>query len=79
MTRAQWVEFFFQFWAGWGRVLKKSRAAGGFGSGRSIEIFDRVFRVIRVFRVEEAICNRDFEEEDEGERGKADTEGYGLW
>ena len=26
-----------------GRVLKKSRVAGGFGSGRSVEIFDRVF------------------------------------
>ena len=53
--------------------MKKFRVAGGFGSGSSVEIFDRVFRV------EEAICNRDFEEEDEGERGKADTDGYGLW
>ena len=29
--------------------------------------------------LEEAICNRGFEEEDEGERGKADTDGYGFW
>ena len=48
-----------------GQVLagnrKKSRVAGGFGSGRRVEIFNRVFsgvlfsvgyfRVIRVFRV----------------------------
>ena len=34
---------FFQYWAGSGWVLKKSWVASGFGSGRSVEIFDWVF------------------------------------
>ena len=41
---------FFQYRAGSGRVLKKVRVAGRFGSGNSVEIFDRVFRV-KGFRV----------------------------
>ena len=60
-------------------IEKKIWVSGGFGSGKNVEILDRVCRVFRVFRVEEAICNRDFEEEDEGERGKADTGGYRFW
>ena len=35
--------FFSQYWAGTGQVLKKSWVAGGYRSGRSVEIFDRVF------------------------------------
>ena len=33
----------FQYLAGLGWVLKKSWVAGGFGSGRSVEVFNRVF------------------------------------
>ena len=46
--RAQWVEFF-QYPAGSGRLLKKSPVVGRFGSGRSVEIFNRVFPGILFF------------------------------
>ena len=46
--------------------------------GISIYQVFEVFWVFQVFRVEETICNRGFEEEDEGERGKADTDGNGF-
>ena len=41
MVRARQVGLF-QYSAGLGRVSKKSQVAGRFGSGRSVEIFDRV-------------------------------------
>ena len=42
---------FFQYRAGSNRVLKQSQVAGEFGSGSSVEIFDRVYSVILLNRV----------------------------
>ena len=46
----------FHYRAGSGRVLKKSWVAGGFGSCRSVEIFDRVYMgtlfTLEYFRVD---------------------------
>ena len=36
--------FFFQYQAGSSRSSKKSQVAGGFGSGRSVEKIDQVFK-----------------------------------
>ena len=44
VARAQWVVFFLQYQSGSCRVLKKkSRVAGRFRSGRSVEIFDQAY------------------------------------
>ena len=47
MVRARQVGLF-QYSAGLGRVLKKSQVAGRFRSGKSVEIFDRVCRVLNL-------------------------------